>query len=175
MEDFLDELMMNMFSLIADQVRNKQELFDEEGKIMQALLNSGYHLHEADAALTLMQALVQKETETFFKPERAIQPFRVRTMTREERGRFSADAFSFALKLTLLGIISEDHEGTDRFHPVHRPPGTRASRLLWPAADKKYRLELEDLLYYIQWQRKLQRTQRGENHELQIPRHKNSN
>lgn len=108
MEDFLDELMMNMFSLIADQVRNKQELFDEEGKIMQALLNSGYHLHEADAALTLMQALVQKETETFFKPERAIQPPRVRTMTREERGRFSADAFSFALKLTLLGIISED-------------------------------------------------------------------
>ena len=29
-------------------------------------------------------------------------------MTREERGRFSADAFSFVLKLTLLDIISED-------------------------------------------------------------------
>lgn len=109
MEDFLlDELMMNMFSLIADQVRNKRELFDEEGKIMQALLNNGYHLHEADAALTLMQTLVQKEADTFFEPERALQPLGIRTMTREERGRFSADAFSFVLKLTLLDIISED-------------------------------------------------------------------
>lgn len=104
----MDELMMNMFSLIADQVRNKRELFDEEGKIMQALLNNGYHLHEADAALTLMQTLVQKEADTFFEPEHAFQPLRIRTMTREERGRFSADAFSFALKLTLLDIISED-------------------------------------------------------------------
>ena len=104
----MDELMMNMFSLIADQVRNKRELFDEEGKIMQALLNNGYHLHEADAALTLMQTLVQKEADTFFDPEHALQPLRIRTMTREERGRFSADAFSFVLKLTLLDIISED-------------------------------------------------------------------
>jgi uncharacterized protein Smg (DUF494 family) len=99
--------MMNMFSLIADQVRNKQELFDEEGKIMQALLNSGYHLHEADAALTLIQALVQKEADGFFEPAQA-QPLKIRTMTREERGRFSADAFGFVMKLTLLGIISED-------------------------------------------------------------------
>jgi uncharacterized protein Smg (DUF494 family) len=100
--------MMNMFSLIADQVRNKRELFDEEGKIMQALLNNGYHLHEADAALTLMQTLVQKEADTFFEPEHALQPLRIRTMTREERWRFSAEAFSFVLKLTLLDIISED-------------------------------------------------------------------
>lgn len=100
--------MMNMFSLIADQVRNKQELFDEEGKIMQALLNNGYRLHEADAALTLMQTLVQKEADTYFGPTRAVQALRIRTMTREERGRFSADAFSFVMKLTLLGIISED-------------------------------------------------------------------
>jgi len=100
--------MMNMFSLIADQVRNKQELFDEEGKIMQALLNSGYRLQEADAALTLMQNLVQKETEGFFAPERAHHPLRIRTMTREERERFTAEAFSFVLKLTNLAIISED-------------------------------------------------------------------
>ena len=33
---------------------------------MQVLLNNGYHLHEADAALTLMQTLVQKEADTFF-------------------------------------------------------------------------------------------------------------
>lgn len=107
-EIFLEELMMNMFSLIADQVRNRQELFDQEGKIMQALLNKGYRLHEADAALTLMQQLVQKEAATFFGPEPAFEPIRIRTMTREERGRFSMDAFGFVMKLTLLGIISED-------------------------------------------------------------------
>jgi hypothetical protein len=45
----LDERMMTMVSLIANQVQNKQELFDDEGKIMQALLNNGYRLHEADA------------------------------------------------------------------------------------------------------------------------------
>ncbi len=100
--------MMHMFSLIADQVRNKQELFDEEGKIMQALLNSGYHLQEADAALTLMQNLVQKEADNFFAPERVLNPFRIRTMTREERDRFTAEAFSFVLKLTNLAIISEE-------------------------------------------------------------------
>jgi uncharacterized protein Smg (DUF494 family) len=100
--------MMNMFSLIADQVRNKQELFDEEGKIMQALLNSGYHLHEADAALTLMQTLVQKEVDIFFEPEHALRPLRIRTMSREERERYMVDAFSFVIKLTHLGIISED-------------------------------------------------------------------
>ena len=100
--------MMNLFSLIAEQVRNKQELFDEEGKIMQALLNDGYHLHEADAALTLMQTLVQKQAENFFGPEHARQPLVMRTMNREERNRFTTDAFGFVLKLTHLGILSED-------------------------------------------------------------------
>lgn len=100
--------MMNLFSLIADQVRNGQELFDEEGKIMQALLNSGYRLQEADAALTLMQTLVQKQAETFFGPDQARRPIRLRTMNREERDRYTLEAFGFALKLTHLGIISEE-------------------------------------------------------------------
>lgn len=104
----MDELMMNLFSLIADQVRNKQELFDDEGKIMQTLLNDGYHLHEADAALTLMQTLVKKQTESFFEPDHANYPAGMRTMNREERRRFSSDAFAFALKLTHLGVLSED-------------------------------------------------------------------
>jgi uncharacterized protein Smg (DUF494 family) len=108
MEVQLDELMMNLFSLIADQVRNKQELFDDEGKIMQMLLNDGYHLHEADAALTLMQTLVKKQTESFFGPEQANFPAGMRTMNSEERRRFSADAFAFALKLAHLGVLSED-------------------------------------------------------------------
>jgi len=100
--------MMNMFSLIAEQVRNRQELFDEEGKIMQALLNGGYHLHEADAAITLMQTLVKKEAESFFGHGQILHPHRFRTMTREERDRFTTDAFSFLIKLAHLGIISED-------------------------------------------------------------------
>ncbi len=98
---------MNMFSLIADQVRSRQELFDEEGKIMQALLNSGYHLHEADAALTLMQTLVQREG-SFPRTGYDTGNSGMRAMTREERERFSADAFGFVVKLTILGIISED-------------------------------------------------------------------
>ena len=101
---------MNMFSLIAGQVRDRQELFEEEGKIMQALLNDGYRLHEADAALTLMQTLARKEAETFLEHRhgRAVSPLRFRTMSREERDRFTTDAFSFVIKLAHLGIISED-------------------------------------------------------------------
>jgi uncharacterized protein Smg (DUF494 family) len=97
--------MMHLFSLIADQVRNKKELFDEEGRIMQQLVSVGYHFHEADAALTLMQAFVKKQDETFFG---AGAPARMRTMSSEERARFTIEAFSFAVKLGHLGVISED-------------------------------------------------------------------
>jgi len=100
--------MMDLFSIIADQVRNKQELFDNEGMIMQALLNSGFRLQEADAAITLMQALVQKQSENFFTPEPKASPIHLRAMNREERERFSIDAFGFISKLTHLDIISED-------------------------------------------------------------------
>jgi uncharacterized protein Smg (DUF494 family) len=104
----VDELMMNLFSIIADQVRNKQDLFDEEGKIMQSLLNDGYHLHEADAAITLMQMLVKKQVENFFGPDQANYPLGMRTMNSEERRRFTPDAFAFVLKLAHLGVLSED-------------------------------------------------------------------
>ena len=100
--------MMNLFSLIADQVRNKQDLFDHEGMIMQTLLNDGYHLHEADAALTLMQTLVRRQDESFFGPEPTGYPVGMRAMNSEERHRFENDAFAFALKLTHLGVLSED-------------------------------------------------------------------
>jgi uncharacterized protein Smg (DUF494 family) len=100
--------MMTLFSLIADQVQSKQELFDEEGKIMQALLNNGFRLHEADAALTLMQTLVQKQSEEFFASPRPAARAGMRAMNREERGRFTIDAFGFVTKLTSLDIISED-------------------------------------------------------------------
>jgi uncharacterized protein Smg (DUF494 family) len=106
-ENSVDERMMTLFLLIADQVREKQELFDEEGKIMQALLNNGCRLNEADAALTLVQALVQRQSEDFFPATRNSSP-RMRTMNREERCRFTVDAFGFAAKLTNLGIIGED-------------------------------------------------------------------
>lgn len=104
----MDELMMNLFSLIADQVQNKQDLFDKEGKIMQVLLNSGCRLQEADAALTLMQTLVQKQSEGFFTPGQTESSIRMRAMNREERDRFTIDAFGFVSKLTHLGIISGD-------------------------------------------------------------------
>ena len=104
----MDERMINLFSLIADQVRDRQELFDNKGKIMQALLNSGCRLQEADAAITLMQTLAQKESENLLLPVQAASPVRMRAMNREERERFSVEAFGFVSKLTHLGIISED-------------------------------------------------------------------
>jgi len=99
---------MNLFSLIADQVRDKKDLFDNEGKIMQVLLNSGCHLHEADAALTLMQTLVQRQSESFFTSAQTAASVRMRAMNREERDRFTIEAFGFASKLAHLGIISDD-------------------------------------------------------------------
>ncbi len=99
---------MDLFSLIADQVRNKQELFDNEGKIMQALLNSGFRITDADAALTLMQTLVHSQSEKFITREQTSSSIRMRSMNREERERFAVDAFGFVSKLTHLGIISED-------------------------------------------------------------------
>lgn len=104
----VDEQMMDLFSLIADQVRHKQELFDNEGKIMQTLLNNGFLLTEADAALTLMQTLVQNQSESLMTREPKASTVRMRAMNREERERFTVDAFSFLSKLTHLGIISED-------------------------------------------------------------------
>jgi uncharacterized protein Smg (DUF494 family) len=100
--------MMDLFSLIADQVRNKQELFDNEGTIMQTLLNSGFRITEADAALTLMQTLVQNQSEGFITQGPRSSSVRMRAMNREERERFTVDAFGFVSKLTHLGIISED-------------------------------------------------------------------
>jgi uncharacterized protein Smg (DUF494 family) len=100
--------MMDLFSLIADQVRNKQELFDNEGKIMQTLLNSGFRITDADAALTLMQTLVHSQSEKFITREQTSNSVRMRAMNREERERFAVDAFGFVSKLTHLGIISED-------------------------------------------------------------------
>ena len=104
----MDEQMMDLFSLIADQVRNRQELFDNEGKIMQTLLNSGFRLAEADAALTLMQTLVQNQSEGFITRDPGPSSIRMRAMNREERERFTVEAFGFVTKLAHLGIISED-------------------------------------------------------------------
>ncbi len=98
--------MMTLFSFIADQIQDKQQLFDEEGKIMEALLNNGCILQEADAALTLMQTMVQKESDNLFAGQRT--PVSMRTMNREERDRFAIEAFGFITKLTCLGIVSED-------------------------------------------------------------------
>ena len=109
MEAFLDDRIINLFSLIAEQVENRQDLFTHEGKIMDNLINSGYHLQEADTALTLMQTLVQKQDDNLFGPERSPTPLILRSMNTEERARFTIDAFSFITKLCRLGIIPEEH------------------------------------------------------------------
>jgi uncharacterized protein Smg (DUF494 family) len=100
--------MIDLFSLIADQVQNKQDLFDDEGKIMQMLVNNGYHINEADAALMLIQTLAKKEDDGFFTPDRTAPSMHMRTMNREERDRFTVEAFGFLAKLARLGIITED-------------------------------------------------------------------
>jgi len=105
----LDERIINLVSLIAEQVQTKQELFSNEGKIMDSLMNSGYRLHEADAALTLMQTLAQNEDGSFSAEEGDVpMPAGMRAMNAEERARFSMEAFSFITKLSHLGIITAD-------------------------------------------------------------------
>ena len=104
----MDERIINLVSLIADQVQTKQELFSKEGKIMDSLMNSGYRLHEADAALTLMQTLAQNEENAFSSEGDALIPAGMRAMNTEERARFAMDAFSFITKLAHLGIITGD-------------------------------------------------------------------
>lgn len=103
----MDELMMNLFSIITEQIRNKQELFEEEGKIMQVLVDSGYRLHEADAALTLMQVLAKETSDRRFALNKAAHVSGMRTMSIRERERFTLEAFSFVSRLALFGIISE--------------------------------------------------------------------
>lgn len=104
----MDERIINLVSLIADQVQTKQELFSQEGKIMDSLMNSGYRLHEADAALTLMQTLAQSDENAFSAEGDAPLPAGMRAMNTEERARFTMDAFSFITKLAHLGIITTD-------------------------------------------------------------------
>lgn len=104
----MDERIINLVSLIADQVQSKQELFSLEGKIMDSLMNSGYRLHEADAALTLMQTLAQSDENAFSAESEALLPAGMRAMNTEERARFAMDAFSFITKLAHLGIITAD-------------------------------------------------------------------
>jgi uncharacterized protein Smg (DUF494 family) len=107
-EDFLDERIMNLVSLITDQVQTKQDLFSNEGMIMDSLMNSGYRLHEADAALTLMQALSQNDGGGLPGEERVVLTDGMRSMNTEERSRFSIEAFGFITKLSHLNIISEE-------------------------------------------------------------------
>ncbi len=97
--------MMNLVSLIAQQVQTKQELFSNEGKIMDALMSSGYRLREANTAITLMQSLAKDATGPGERP-RALTG--MRAMSTEERSRFTLDAFALVAKLTVLGIITED-------------------------------------------------------------------
>lgn len=104
----LDERIMNMVSLIADQVQTKQELFSKEGRIMDMLMSIGYRLHEADAALTLMQSLALNEDNKIKSADEAALSSGVRTMTAEERLRFTHEAFSFIIKLAHLDIITMD-------------------------------------------------------------------
>jgi uncharacterized protein Smg (DUF494 family) len=107
-EVLLDERIMNIVSLITDQVQTKQDLFRNEGKIMDSLMSSGYRLHEADAALTLMQTLSQSGDETGIEGEPVALPAGMRTMNAEERSRFTMDAFSFVTKLANIGIIADE-------------------------------------------------------------------
>jgi uncharacterized protein Smg (DUF494 family) len=99
---------MNIVSLITDQVQTKQDLFRNEGKIMDSLMSSGYRLHEADAALTLMQTLSQSGDEARIDGEPVALPPGMRTMNAEERTRFTMDAFSFITKLANIGIIADE-------------------------------------------------------------------
>lgn len=112
---------MHLVSLITDQVQTKQDLFRNEGKIMDSLMSSGYRLHEADAALTLMQSLSRSEDDDHPRDQRAVLKGGMRSMNTEERSRFTIEAFGFITKLASLGIISVEHrdEILDRALSLH--------------------------------------------------------
>lgn len=107
-ETFLDDRLMHLFSLIAEQVRNKQELFTKEDTIMDTLLNRGFHVMEADTALMLMQSLVKRQAELAFTESPVPCSPGMRMMNTEERSRFTPEAFGFVTRLAQLGLISSE-------------------------------------------------------------------
>lgn len=102
----VDDRIITLVSLIADQVQTKQDLFSNEGKIVEQLVSSGYRLHEADAVLTLMQSLARPDDDG--ETTRPAEQAGMRAMSAEERSRFTIDAFGFITKLAALGVITED-------------------------------------------------------------------
>jgi Smg protein len=103
----VDERIMNIVSLIADQVQTRKDLFSKEGPIMDALINSGYRLQEVDATLTLLQSLARPDDDA----DGDVLPqdgAAMRAMSTQERARFTIEAFGFLTKLGTLGIISAD-------------------------------------------------------------------
>jgi len=107
-ETVVDDRLMHLFSIIAGQVRNKQELFTKESTIMDTLLNQGFHVMEADTALMLMQSLVKRQTEQAFEEAPLPSSPGMRMMNVEERSRFTPEAFGFVTRLAQLGLISAD-------------------------------------------------------------------
>lgn len=98
---------MNIVSLITDQVQTRNDLFSKEDRIMDALISSGYRLHEVDATLTLLQSLAHPDDDSADDAP-SMDPAGMRAMSTQERARFSIEAFSFLTKLGTLGIISEE-------------------------------------------------------------------
>ncbi|HAK61327.1 MAG TPA: hypothetical protein DCO77_13280, partial [Nitrospiraceae bacterium] len=88
----MNDRMIQLVTLITEQVRDRQDIFDREGMIMLALLNSGYPLQEVNAALTLVQKLVQERTDGLIPAEETLV---ARAMSRGERSRFTPEAFGF--------------------------------------------------------------------------------
>jgi Smg protein len=100
----MENMIMDLVSLIADQVQTRKDLFRNEGEIMDSLMSSGYRLQEANAVLSLLQSLAKDEA-----PEgpRTGAPA-LRSLTSRERKRFTLEAFGFITKLCTLGIMNED-------------------------------------------------------------------
>jgi uncharacterized protein Smg (DUF494 family) len=100
----LEERIMHIVSLIAGQVCSRGDLFAREGHIVQSLVNDGYLMREADAALTLMQVLARRSDD---RAANGSAPA-LRVMGVEERSRFAVEAFGLVLKLSHLGIMDDD-------------------------------------------------------------------
>ena len=98
----MEERILSLVSLIALQVQTRQELFSEEGAIMDALVSSGHHLQDVDAALTILQSLAQDGDGSGRDDAAAL-----RSMSAEERSRFTVEAFGLLTRLSALGVLSE--------------------------------------------------------------------
>ena len=84
----LKERKMHIITLMAEQVRDREDLLNHEAVIMHSLLNSGYHLRKTNAALSIVQKLAYDTMrDLLMKQDKALLVSSLRTIRKERLPR----------------------------------------------------------------------------------------